>query len=230
MSPREIERRLAAARAVEEVQAGMLVGLGTGRTAALAVRCLSERIKQGLCITAVATSHATADLAHELSIPIVPLQNISSIDLTIDGADEIDGRFQAIKGGGGALLREKVVAAASTRVIAVVDSSKIVRELGGFPLPVEVVPFAAGFVRSRLAELGAHVILRSIDWKPFETDQGNYILDAAFEGISRPDKLAAAIATIPGVVEHGLFLNEIDTIVVANGEMIEVRHRANEET
>ena len=138
----ESEKALAAMRAVEEVRDGMLVGLGTGSTAAYAVESLSKRIRHGLRITAVATSQATETLARRLAVPLIPFQRLSSVDLTIDGADEIDHRFQAIKGGGGALLREKVIAAASTRVIVIVDSSKLVPQLGKFPLPVEVVPFA----------------------------------------------------------------------------------------
>ena len=221
----EAEKAIAAGKAVEEVRDGMIVGLGTGSTAAYAVKRLSERIGHGLRITAVATSQATEALARRLAVPLIPFQQLSAVDLMIDGADEIDDRFQAIKGGGGALLREKVIADASTRVIIIVDSSKLVAKLGKFPLPVEVVPFASEFVRARLAELGARVTLRSTDGTPFLTDQGNYILDAALDEISRPSTIAAAVAAIPGVVEHGLFLDEIDTIIIARGDMVEVRHR-----
>ncbi len=221
----DAEKAIAAAKAVDEVRDGMIVGLGTGSTAAYAVRSLSERIKRGLRITAVATSQATEALARRLAVPLVPFQQLSAVDLTIDGADEIDDRFQAIKGGGGALLREKVIAAASTRVIIIVDSSKLVAQLGKFPLPVEVVPFASEFVRARLAELGARVTLRSTDGTPFLTDQGNYILDAALDKIPAPRAIAATVAAIPGVAEHGLFLDEIDTIIIARGDMVDVRHR-----
>ena len=174
---------------------------------------------------AIATSQATETLARRLAVPLIPFQRLSSVDLTIDGADEIDHRFQAIKGGGGALLREKVIAAASTRVIVIVDSSKLVPQLGKLPLPVEVVPFATEFARARLAELGARVTLRALDGTPFLTDQSNHILDAALDEIPRPTEIAAAIAAIPGVVEHGLFLNEFDTIVIARGDTAVVRHR-----
>ena len=221
----EAEKAIAAAKAVEEVRDGMLVGLGTGSTAAYAVKSLGERIRQGLRVTAVATSQATETLACRLAVPLIPFQRLSSVDLTIDGADEIDHRFQAIKGGGGALLREKVIAAASTRVIVIVDSSKLVHRLGKFPLPVEVVPFATEFVRARLAELGARVTLRALEGTPFLTDQGNHILDAVLDEISRPIEIAAAITAIPGVVEHGLFLDEIDTIMIARGTTVEVRYR-----
>lgn len=225
MSYFDAEKAIAAAKAVEEVRDGMLVGLGTGSTAAYAVKSLSERIKHGLRITAVATSQSTEALARRLAVPLIPFQGLSAVDLTIDGADEIDDRFQAIKGGGGALLREKVIAAASTRVIIVVDFSKLVAQLGKFPLPVEVVPFASEFVRARLAELGARVTLRAAVGTPVLTDQGNYILDAALDKIPRPSDVAAAVAAIPGVVEHGLFLDEIDTIIIAHGDMVEVRTR-----
>ncbi|KTE02544.1 ribose-5-phosphate isomerase [Sphingopyxis sp. H038] len=221
----DAEKALAAVKAVDEVRDGMLVGLGTGGTAACAVKNLSERISHGLRITAVATSQATEALARRLAVPLIPFQQLSAVDLTIDGADEIDDRFQAIKGGGGALLREKVIAAASTRVIIIVDSSKRVAQLGKFPLPVEVVPFATEFVRKRLTKLGARVTLRAAGATPFLTDQGNHILDASLDIIARPSEIAAVVAAIPGVVEHGLFLDEIDTIMIARGDMVEVRHR-----
>lgn len=225
MSMLESEKALAAARAVEEVHDDMLVGLGTGSTAAYAMKSLSNRIRHGLRITAVATSHATEGIARRLEVPLVSFERLSSVDLTIDGADEIDNSFQAIKGGGGALLREKVIAAASTRMIIIADSSKLVPQLGKFPLPVEVVPFATEFVRPRLAELGANVALRTLGGAPFLTDQKNYILDAAWGEITMPAKTAVAITAIAGVVEHGLFLTEIDTMMIARGNMVEVRHR-----
>ena len=225
MSRLESEKALAAARAVDEVRAGMLVGLGTGSTAAYAVKSLSDRIRQGLRITAVATSQATETLARRLQVPLVAFQRISSVDLTIDGADEIDNQFQAIKGGGGALLREKVIATASTRMIVIADSSKLVPQLGKFPLPAEVVPFATEFARARLAELGASVTLRVAGAAPFLTDQGNHILDATWSKIASPSEIAAALAAIPGIVEHGLFLDQIDTIMIARGDTVEVRHR-----
>jgi ribose 5-phosphate isomerase A len=221
----DAEKAIAAAKAVEEVRDGMLVGLGTGSTAAYAVKCLADRVRQGLKVTAVATSQATDTLARRLGVPLISFQGLSSIDLTIDGADEIDHRFRAIKGGGGALLREKVIAAASTRVIVIVGSNKLVPMLGKFALPVEVVPFATEFVRTRLAELGARVMHRTIAGTPALTDQSNHILDAALDEIPKPTEIAAAIAAIPGVVEHGLFLDEIDTIVIARGDTVEVRHR-----
>ena len=221
----DAEKATAAARAVAEVRDDMLVGLGTGTTAAYAVKSLSDRVRLGLKITAVATSKMTETLARRLGVPLIPFRGLSYVDLTIDGADEINNQFQAIKGGGGALLREKVIAAASARVIVIVDSSKLVPQLGRFPLPVEVVPFATEFVRARLTDLGAHVVLRSIGGAPFLTDQSNHVLDAAFGEIPRLAEVAAAIGAIPGVVEHGLFLDEIDTVVIARRDAVEVRQR-----
>lgn len=221
----DTERAMAAAKAVEEVRDGMLVGLGTGSTVAHAIESLSNRIKDGLRILAVATSHATETLAERLNVPLVPFERLSSVDLTIDGADEIDMHFRAIKGGGGALLQEKVIAAASDRVIVIVDSSKLVHRIGKFPLPVEVVPFATGFVRAELAGYGTRVTVRVLRGTPFLTDQGNHILDVALNEITNPAKIAAAISSIPGVVEHGLFLDEIDTIVIARGRAVEALHR-----
>jgi ribose 5-phosphate isomerase A len=166
----------------------------------------------------------TEVLARELAIPLTSMEGLSSIDLTIDGADEIDHRLQAIKGGGGALLREKVIAAASARVIAVVDSSKFVTQLGRFPLPIEAFPFATAFVGARLADLGGPVSLRMEDGRPFVTDQGNHILDVALGSIADSQQTALAISGIPGVAGHGLFLSEIDTVVIAHGGTVELRH------
>jgi ribose 5-phosphate isomerase A len=224
VSDLEAEKALAAKRAVDEIQDGMLVGLGTGSTANYVLKYLGKRVAAGLRITAVPTSRMTEALARELAVPLVAFGGLSSVDLTIDGADEIDQNLQAIKGGGGALLREKVIAAASARVIAVVDSSKVVRRLGRFPLPVEVFPFAAEFVGARLADLGVPVSLRLQNDDPLLTDQGNHILDVAFGVITDPQQTALAIAAIPGVAAHGLFLSEIDTIIVGRDGAVDVRH------
>ena len=220
----EAEKALAARRAVDEVQDGMIVGLGTGSTATYAVKCLGERVANGLCIKAVATSRLTEAVAFKVSVPLIPFGGVGSIDLTIDGADEIDPSLHAIKGGGGALLREKVIAAASARVIAVVDSSKFVMRLGRFPVPVEVFPFATDFVGPRLADLGAPVSLRMLGDQPFLTDQANHILDVAFGSITDIRQTALAIAAIPGVAEHGLFTSEIDTVIIARADTVEFRH------
>lgn len=226
MTNYENEKALAASRAVEEIRDGMLVGLGTGSTANYALRGIAQRLRSGLRMTATATSEATAALAKSLNIPLVPFNGISRVDLTIDGADEIDPQFRAIKGSGGALLREKVVAAASDREIIVVDSTKLVAVLGGFKLPVEVLPFAAAFAERSLREFDAPVVRRvQADGSAYTTDQGAYIYDIAFGVIADPESLARRIERIPGVIEHGLFLDQIDTVIVATGETVQVSNR-----
>ena len=221
------EQQLAAARAVDEVRGGMLLGLGTGRTAAFAVQALATRLREGLVIeAATATSNATQALAAGLDVPLVPFERLSRLDLTIDGADEIDGRLRAIKGGGGALVREKIVATASDRVIIIGDSSKPVERLGRVKLPVEVLPFAGAFVERRLGAFGGRVELRAGEGgAPYATDQGNRIYDLHLGAIDDPAALAAALDTIPGVIGHGLFLDEIDALVIARGETVSMIER-----
>jgi ribose 5-phosphate isomerase A len=216
MNPKEI----AARRAVEYVRDRMVVGLGTGSTAAWAIRALGERVAQGLQIQAIPTSTAAADLAEELGIELVTLEDEPVVDLTIDGADEVDPGLDLIKGLGGALLREKIVAAASTRRIIVVDSSKLVPRLGTkAPLPVEVVPFGWPVAQRRLIEDGLRVVLRqtAAGDEPFATDNGNYILDCNFpEGIAQAAETERRINAIPGVVENGLFIGLADLVISAD--------------
>ncbi len=220
------EQRLAAERAVEEVRGGMLVGLGTGRTAACAVRALAVRVRDGLRVTATATSGATEALAASLGIVLVPFAGVARVDLTIDGADEIDPQLRAIKGGGGALVREKIIATASDRMIAIVDSSKPVAVLGRAKLPVEVLPFAAAFVERRLTEFGGRVELRTgAGGAVYATDQGNRIYDLHLGSIAEPETLARALHAIPGVIGNGLFLDEIDTAMIAEGDTVRVMER-----
>ena len=208
---RDAEKAAAADAAVAEIRDGMLIGLGSGSTAACAVRAAGRRVAQGLRVECVATSRATEALARSLGLTVRPFDDIARLDLTIDGADEIDPALRAIKGGGGALLREKVVAAASDRVSIIVDSSKVVPRLGAFPLPIEVLPFAGAWVRRALAELGGTATRRhAADGSPFRTDQGNLIFDTAFGPIEDAIGLAAHLAQVPGIVEHGLFLDEAE--------------------
>lgn len=223
-------KQLAAEKAVEYVQDGMKVGLGTGSTAYWAIRKLGERVSGGLKITAVATSQASEDQARELGIPLVAFSEVDHLDLTIDGADELDDALQLIKGGGGALLREKIVAMGSTRMIVVADESKAVNTLGKFPLPVEIVPFAWEWTVADLAKLGCKPELRHSGDGLYKTDNGNYIADCRFEAIESAAELALSLQRIPGVVEHGLFIGIADmavigrndgTIEIINGE----RHR-----
>ncbi|KTD88009.1 ribose-5-phosphate isomerase [Paenibacillus etheri] len=199
-------KQLAAEKAVEYVEDGMKVGLGTGSTAYWAIRKLGERVSEGLKITAVATSRASEEQARELGIPLVAFGDIDSLDLTIDGADELDSSLQLIKGGGGALLREKIVASNSTRMIVIADEGKVVSTLGKFPLPVEIVPFAWEWTVAELAKLGCQPELRRSGEELYRTDNGNYIADCRFEAIEAAPKLALTIQNIPGVVDHGLFI------------------------
>ncbi len=205
------DKRLAAEAAVSEVRDDMLVGLGTGSTAAHAIRAIAAA---GLRIEAVATSAASATLARSLGIAVRDFADVARVDLTIDGADEIDDAFRAIKGGGGAMLREKIVAAASDRMIVVADGSKRVAAIGAAMLPVEVLPFAATYVADRLRPL--FVTIASRDGGRYRTDNGGIVLDCHDAVGADWAALAASIATIPGVLGHGLFLTEVDAAYIAS--------------
>jgi len=205
------DKRMAAEAAVAEAAEGMLIGLGTGSTAAHAIKALGKRVGDGLVIETVATSRASAALARSLGIAVRDFADVAAVDLTIDGADEIDDRLFAIKGAGGAMLREKIVAAASRRMLVVADGSKRVARIGAAKVPVEVLPFARAFAFYRLTALGAAVALR----EGYLTDNGNLVADCAFHEMDEPRGLAAAIAAIPGVVGHGLFLDEVDAAYIA---------------
>jgi len=213
------EKELAARRAIEWVRDGMTLGLGSGSTANIAIRLLGERVKaEGLHVRGVPTSFLTAALAAEVGLVLVELNDVSRVDLTIDGADEIGPGLALIKGGGGALLREKIVAAASDHVLIIADSSKLVAQLGAFPLPVETVPFARAFVKRRLEELGLHPHLRLTRGREaYRTDQGNEIFDCHAGAIPDPVALARELAAIPGIVEHGLFLGMAQRAIVGTG-------------
>jgi len=207
----------AAELAVAELRDGMLVGLGTGSTATLAVRAIGRRVREGLRITGVATSEQTEALARELGIPLTTLAEDTVIDVTIDGADEVErGTLALIKGAGGALLREKIVASASRRLVIVIDSSKWVDRLGTrYPVPVEVVPFGWPTTAARLRRLGATPELRRDGGRPFVTDGGHYILDCGFPDIPDPATLAHHLDGVVGVVEHGLFIGLTSRVVEA---------------
>jgi ribose 5-phosphate isomerase A len=207
-----------AAHAMRFVPDGAVVGLGTGRAATAFVKLLGERVRQGLHVTGVPTSEATSIVARECGIRLVGFDDVPLIDVTIDGADEVDPQLNLIKGYGGALLREKVVAAASRTQVIVAGTEKLVRVLGerGI-LPVEVIPFAVGFCKRKLAPLACQPQVRIVDGAPFVTDSGNYILDCRIEPISEPQQLEASIRAIPGVVDTGLFLGTADVVLVAEG-------------
>lgn len=216
-------KRLAGEAAVELVESGMVVGIGTGSTAAYMIQALARRIQTGLhIIGAVPTSEATEQLARSLGIPLTDLNAHPELDLAIDGADEIDGHLNLIKGGGGALLREKIVASASHRFIVIADVTKQVMQLGlRAVLPVETIPFAVTPVSRRLQALGASVQIRQRSNQVFITDNGNMILDCSFpNGIADPVDLQARIRRIVGVVETGLFLNMTERAIIGGPEGI----------
>lgn len=223
-------KEAAGRRAAELVRDGMTLGLGTGSTVRFTLERLAERIREeGLSVRGVPTSEDTAGKARDLGIPLVGLDEVEGIDLTIDGADEVDPAFHLIKGGGGALLREKVVAAASAREAIVIDRAKLVERLGlAFLLPVEVVPFARPTVARRLRRLGAIPAVRMEDsGRPYRTDNGNEILDCRFpDGIADPARLERELNQIPGVVENGLFVGLAHVLVIGSEDgSVEVRER-----
>jgi len=214
-------KRLAAQKSLEFISDGMVVGLGTGSTATHFIRLLGEKVQRGLRVRGISSSKASEELAKSLSIPIIDLQQCPEIDVAIDGADEVGPGLALIKGGGGALLREKIVASAAKRFIVVADSTKVVKRLGKFPLPVEVIPMASTLVARKLLELGlASKIRRLKTGAEFITDEGNLILDCASVEIQDPDALAASIRRIIGVVEHGLFLNMAEMALIADGAKV----------
>lgn len=223
----DAERQRAAEIAVGEVKTGMKLGLGSGRTAEYFVRFLGARVREGLRVVGVATSEQTARLAREVGVPLTTLDADPILDLTIDGADEIDPKLRLIKGGGGAMLREKIVAAASRRMIVVGDASKQVATLGAFPVPIEVIPFGAGAIRVAIERaisglgLSAPLTLRQRPGGPYITDSGNHIFDASFGRIPDPDKLDGELKRIPGVVEHGLFIGLASSAIIAHGDCVE---------
>jgi ribose 5-phosphate isomerase A len=220
-------KRLVAKRAVEFVQDGMAVGLGTGTTATMFIHELGVRVQQGLKIRCVASSDASHQLGLSLGMDVTTLDQLPKLDLYVDGADEVGPGLALIKGGGGALLREKIVASAAREFLVVVDSTKLVERLGKFPLPVEVVKMALPVVEPRLSALGLNPRQRQAKSGagPYLTDEKNYILDCACGVIEEPEVLAAEIRGIVGVVEHGLFLGMASLALVA-GEDGVTEHRA----
>lgn len=214
----------AAREALTHVADGMKLGIGTGSTAEEFVRLLAVKVGEGMTVIGVPTSERTARLCSELGVPLSTLDETPRLDLTIDGADEIDPALTLVKGGGGALLREKIVAAASARMIVIADASKLVDTLGCFPLPIEVNPFglrateiAIGEAAARLG-LDGPLTLRMTNGEPFVTDGGHFIIDASFGRIPDTRALSDALHAIPGVVEHGLFLELADAAIVADAD------------
>jgi len=232
LPPIDKAKHAAARRAVEFVEDGMRLGLGTGSTAAWMVRCLGALVRDtGIDVVGVATSRRTAELAGRVGVPVTTLDEVGRLDLTIDGTDECDRDLNLMKGGGGALLREKIVAAASDRMVVIADPSKRVDTLGSFPLPVETVPFGwratKALIEERLADAdgaGPFASLRLDGSEPFRTDEGNHVLDLHLRRIADPARVALVLNRIPGVVENGLFLGMCDTLVIGNPDgTVEIR-------
>lgn len=218
-------KRKAAEAAMAEVRSGMRIGLGTGSTAKHFVDLLGAEVARGFQCLCVPTSEATTAQARGLGIPLTTLDEIDGLDVTIDGADEIDGNFQLIKGGGGALLREKIVAAASDRMVVIADESKLVETLGRFALPIEVNPFGLAATDKAIARVmadfraeGGKMLRKQGDGATYLTDGGHYIIDASFGRISNAEALSQALLEIPGVVQHGLFIDLCSEAYLATPE------------
>jgi ribose 5-phosphate isomerase A len=223
----DIQKRAAAARAVELVRPGMTLGLGTGSTARHFVELLGERVRDGLDVVGVPTSEATRADAERWGVPLTTLDAVPTLDITVDGTDEIAPDFTLIKGGGGALLREKIVAAASRRMVVIADESKWVPILGRFPLPIEVLPFGLSATQRAIeaATAAALSLRRAKDGHAFVTDGGHWILDAALGRIAEPKALALKLAAIPGIMGHGLFIGLAHTAILAGSDGVRVIER-----
>ena len=238
LSPIDKAKFVAAKRATQFVKSGMKVGLGTGSTAAWLVKCLGEMVRdEGLQIKGVPTSSRTAQLARDVGIEVITLDEARWLDVTIDGADEYDGQLNLIKGGGGAHLQEKIVATASDQMIVIADASKQVETLGAFPLPVEVIPFGWQTTKTLIEEtlvgldvMGRTTSLRMNGEAPFVTDEGNHIIDLHLKRIGNPRQMSLVLNQIPGVVENGLFIDICDAVVIGYGDgRVEVRDMAQGE-
>jgi ribose 5-phosphate isomerase A len=215
-------KQIAAEEACKEIEDGMTVGLGSGTTVKYAIKKIGKLVKEGLKIKGVPTSVETVELARKEGIPLTDLREYPRIDLTIDGADEVDPELNLIKGRGGALTREKIIAFNSTHEIIVVDETKLVKVLGKAKLPVEVIPLSWFPVKKELESLRSKVQLRKQKGKEFLTDNGNYLLDCQFDVIKNPKELEAGINSIPGVVENGLFINLANKVIIGSREGIKI--------
>jgi ribose 5-phosphate isomerase A len=211
-------KKIAAGKAIDYIRSGMTLGLGTGSTAYWAIQGIGERVKQGLSVKAIATSVQSEDLARELNIPLVPFSEIDHLDITIDGADEVDRQLNLIKGGGGALLREKIVASVTDFYIIIVDESKLVDRLGRFPLPVEVAPFGWELTMRRLRELGCTPSLRAAGNTTFLTDNQHLIIDCSFGPIADPAAVHQQVSAITGVMEDGFFINMANIVIAGSAD------------
>lgn len=216
------EKRIAALKAAEYIESNMVVGLGTGSTAFYLIEKVGEMVSKGLKLKAVATSQSTTKLAEEHGISLVAIDEVDKIDLAIDGVDEIDSNFNAIKGGGGALFREKMVANLAHRVIWIMDSSKVVDSIGAFPLPVEIIPYGHRHIIKKLEDLSLNPVLRINNESPFITDNFNYIVDLQLEKGFDIAAVSEKLQSVTGVLETGLFLNQCERIIIgtSNGARI----------
>ena len=219
------EKEAAARASLKFVKDGQVVGLGTGSTAAYFIKLLGDKVRNGLRVRGIPTSDRSREMALSLGIPLITLDECQEIDVTVDGADEVDPQLRLIKGGGGALLREKIVASATRQMVVVADATKQVQRLGRFTLPVEVFRFAHVLVAKWFASLGAEVQLRrNSDGSSYLTDENNHILDCRFGEMRDPDGIARELSSMPGVVEHGLFIGMASVVLFAQGnEIVELR-------
>ena len=214
------EKKLSGEKAAGLVENGMTVGLGTGSTAVYAIKKIGEMIKAGMEIKAVSTSRATTEIARSLGINLYSLNEINKIDITIDGIDEVDNAFNAIKGGGGAMFYEKIVASASEKIVWIGDSSKLVGSIGRFPLPVEVNPFACNYIFNMFKKRDMRPVLRESNGGLFLTESRNYIIDLHLGVIDDPEKMASWLDSTTGIIEHGLFLNMADIVIIGEGDSV----------
>lgn len=222
MDPMEKSKKAAAEHAANFVKEGMVVGLGSGSTANWMIKRLGERVQEGLNIKGIPSSFKSERLAAECGIPLTDFSSVEKIDIAIDGADEVDSDLQLLKGGGGSLVREKIVDEAAEQLIIIVDETKIVKQLGEFPLPIEVTPFGWELTAGNISKLGGKPKLRYVDGEIFVTNNDNYILDCKFPGIQKPAELHASLKLLTGVVETGLFINMADQIIIAKQDGIEI--------
>ncbi|QDU79029.1 Ribose-5-phosphate isomerase A [Polystyrenella longa] len=214
------EKQLAAEAAVGLVKEGMIIGLGSGSTAAFAIEAIGKLVAGGMQLSGIPTSVASEVLAKEAGIPLTTLEENPVVDLTIDGADRFDDRLNLIKGGGGAMLREKIVASCSKRLVIITDAGKYANPLSGFPVPVEVVPFSHHPIALQFEEQGLRPVIRQREGAPFVTDEGNYILDLQIDQIDNPQELERKL-DLPGVVGHGLFTGMADELFMGDGNSVQ---------
>ncbi|MFD1848700.1 ribose-5-phosphate isomerase RpiA [Oceanobacillus bengalensis] len=218
-------KKLVGQEAAHYIKDGMKIGLGSGSTVYWMIKMLGERVKEGLHIEGIPSSNQTAEWAKEFGVPLTDFSKVEGLDVTIDGADEVDGNLNLVKGGGGALFREKVIAKAAKELIIIVDESKVVEKLGDFPLPVEVLPFGWEMTAAKIKELGCELTVRSKDNEVYVTDNGNYILDCQFGKIENPEMLDQELIQIVGVVETGLFTNMTDKVIVGSKDKVSLLER-----